>query len=68
MKLKTITLLAAIMQLVTLCCGVFSFVRYMQKLKWADNPDWFVTQPLYLIAHVTMVVFLFVLFARQKAS
>jgi hypothetical protein len=68
MKLKTITLLAAIMQLLTLCCSIFSVVKYVQKLKWADNADWFVTQPIYLLAHIMLVIFLFVLFARQKSN
>lgn len=66
MQLRTITLCVAIMQVVTLFCGVISFFRYIQKVSWADNAEWFVMQPLYLISHFTMVVFFFVLFARQK--
>jgi len=68
MKLKTVTLIAAIMQLLTLCCSIFSYVRLAQKLKWADNTEWFVMQPIYIVAHITMIVFLFVLFARQKSN
>jgi hypothetical protein len=68
MKLKTITLIAAIMQLLTLCCGIFNYIRLVQKLTWADNAEWFVMQPLYLLASVSMVLFLFVLFARQKSN
>ena len=68
MKLKTVTLLAAITQLLAAICGIFSYVRLAQKLKWAGNGEWFVTEPIYLVGQIMMVVFLFVLFARQKSN
>jgi TRAP-type C4-dicarboxylate transport system permease small subunit len=68
MKLKTVTLITAIMQLVTLCCGIFSYVRFLPKMKWEDNAEWIAMQPIYLVSQVTMVLFLFVLFARQNSK
>ena len=68
MKLKTVTLLAAITQLLTVFCGIFNYARMVQKLKWANNAEWFVMQPIYVVADIMLVVFLFVLFARQKSS
>jgi hypothetical protein len=68
MTLKVITLIAALTQLLTVFCSVFSTARYAAKLKWADNAEWFVMQPIYLLAHVVLVIFLFVLFARQKST
>lgn len=68
MKLKTVTLFAAIMQLVTLCCGIFNYIHFLPKMQWAENWEWIVTQPIYLVSHVAMVIFLFVLFARQKSN
>jgi hypothetical protein len=68
MKLKIITLIAAVMQLLALCCSIYSDVHLAQKLNWADNAQWFVTAPIYFAAQIMMVVFLFVLSAQQKSN
>ena len=68
MKLKTITLIAAIAQLLALVCGIFNFAHLIQKLTWADNAQLLVMQPIYLAAQIALVVFLFVLFARQQPN
>ena len=66
MNLKSITLLAAITQLVTLLYSMFWFVKEATKLRLTDNWEFFVGQPLYLLSNITLTVFLFVLFSRQK--
>ena len=66
MNLRSITLLAAITQLLALVFGIFSFVRFALKLRWTDNWEFYVGQPFYLLSHVMLTVFLFVLVARQK--
>lgn len=68
MNLRAVTLIAAITQLAALLCGVYSYVHYAQKLKWADNADFFIMQPVYIVANIMLVVFLFFLFARQKPN
>jgi hypothetical protein len=59
MKLRTITLIAGIAQLITLLCG---FVTYF----WPGAIHWRVTQPFYLLAHAAVVMFFFTLVARQN--
>jgi uncharacterized membrane protein YgdD (TMEM256/DUF423 family) len=68
MSLKTVTLLAAVTQLLSVCCGIYTFIHMAQGLKWEYNAEWFVTQPIYLVAHIMLVVFLFTLFARQQSD
>ena len=68
MRLKTVTLLAAITQLLTVLCSIFSYVRFFQKIRWADNAEWFLMQPIYLLGHIMLTVFLFTLVAKQKSN
>ena len=68
MRLKTVTLLAAITQLLTVLCSIFSYVRFFQKIRWADNAEWFLMQPIYLLGHIMLAVFLFTLVAKQKSN
>ena len=68
MKLKTATVLAAATQLLSAVCGIFVFARMAPKLRWPDNADWFVEQPLSVFAQIMLAVFLFVLVARQKST
>jgi ribose/xylose/arabinose/galactoside ABC-type transport system permease subunit len=68
MNLKTVTLVAGITQLLAMGGGIFNYIQFAPKLKWADNGAWFVTEPLFVVAQIMMAVFLFVLFARQKSK
>jgi hypothetical protein len=49
-------------------CAVFADIRLLQRLSWAENPDWFSMQPIYMLAQIMLIVFLFFLFAGQKSS
>jgi hypothetical protein len=66
MKLRTVTLVAGIAQLVTLLCGVLNYIWMLTNVSWEHNVLWHLTQPVYLLAHATLVVFLFSLVARQS--
>jgi hypothetical protein len=69
MSLKVATLLAAITQLLTVFCGIFTYARMLQHhTDWKYNAEFLVTDPIYLIADIMLVVFLFTLFARQKSN
>lgn len=68
MNIKSATLLAAIGQLLATCCDGLYLVRYFMKLKWAANPEWFITQPIYFFTAITMTIFFFTLYARQKGN
>jgi hypothetical protein len=68
MKLRTVTLLAAITQLLVLICSIYNYVHMVFRLKWADNAEYFLLQPVYCIAQFMLTVFFFVLFARQKSQ
>ena len=68
MKLKTVTLLAAITQILSVFCGMYNSAHLVKKLNWADNSDWFVTTPIHLLGGIMLTVFLFTLAARQKAN
>jgi hypothetical protein len=39
-----------------------------QKIEWSANLELLVMQAVYLIAHMTLVVFLFALVARQNSN
>lgn len=64
MKLKTVTLFVATMQLLALCCSIFSYVRFLPKM----DAEWIVMQAIYLVSEIALVIFFFVLFARQKSE
>lgn len=66
MKLRTITLIAAVAQLVALLCSLLSYISLLTSVSWEHNVVWHTTQPVYLLAHATLVVFLFALVARQS--
>ncbi len=64
--LKLVTLLAAITQLLALLVGAGSFIRYFFRFFRTGNWDFLLTQPVYLLAHAALTLFLFVLFTKQK--
>jgi len=66
MKLKTITLITAIVQLIAGFCGLFETVPLFFTLSWSVNKAFFVFKPIYLAAHIMIAVFLFTLAFRQK--
>ena len=66
MKLRTVTLLAAITQLLALLCGIYNYIKLISRLDWEVNTEYFLIQPVFIIAQIMLAVFLFVLFARQK--
>jgi hypothetical protein len=68
MRLKSITLVAAIAHLLTVFAGIFSYIRLLQRMGWSGSAEFFVMQPIYIIANITLTVFLFVLVSRQKGN
>ncbi len=51
---------------IAVLCGIYGFARHVQKLKWADNADWFVTAPIFLLGGIMLTIFIFTLAARQN--
>jgi cytochrome c oxidase subunit IV len=68
MRLKTLTFVTAIAQLLSALCGLVSYISMISHMRWSDNASYLLMQPIYLAAHATLVVFLFTLAARQKGS
>ena len=66
MNLRSVTLLAAIGQVAAVLVSVVNFAKLATRLHWTDNWEYFLSTPFYLFAQITMAVFLFTLFARQK--
>ena len=66
MNLKTVTLIAAVTQAASVAGHLISTARLVQKLKWVDNAEWFLLQPVSLLGQIMLVVFLFTLVAKQK--
>jgi hypothetical protein len=66
MRLRTVTLLAAIGQSLAVVCQIYYFARYVSGFTWSMIHERVITQPLYLFADITLVIFLFTLYARQK--
>lgn len=67
MRLKTVTLIAAIGQTLAVCCNIYYLIRSLTGSRWSLDPEAFITQPIYVLADAAVVVFLFTLYARQKA-
>ena len=67
MDLKTATLLAAITQSLAVAGYVLSYVNLLGKLSWHTNPEYVLLQPIYLLSHIMLAVFLFAFYRRQKS-
>lgn len=68
MGLKTVTLIAAIAQSLAVAVqlvGVFRMI-FVEKLVWSMNRYLMIEEPIWIFAQVTLVIFFFTLFARQK--
>ena len=71
MRLKTLTLVAAISQLLALLCSVASCIRSLIELadgqmEWKHNWLYILTMPVYLFAGIMLTLFLFTLALKQK--
>ena len=68
MRLKTITLIAAIAQslaLVVQLVGIFRMI-FIEKLEWRFNMYLLLQEPVWIFAQTMLVVFFFALYVRQK--
>ena len=68
MRLKTVTLIAAIAQSLDLAvqlAGIFRMI-FVEKLEWSMNRFLLIEEPIWILAQITLVIFLFTLYARQK--
>jgi hypothetical protein len=68
MKLKQITLLAAIAQLLALLGNGFNALKFLTGPLAPGQSSLLITMPLTLLAQAMLVWFLFVLFSRQRAE
>jgi hypothetical protein len=68
MRLKTVTLIAAIAQSLALAVQLVDIFRmiFVEKLEWSSNHYLFIGQPIWIFAQITLVIFFFALYARQK--
>lgn len=66
MKLRSITKIAAITQLLSVLCGIYNFIRLVRQITWSANREVLLLQPVYLVANITLTIFLFTLVSRQK--
>ncbi len=70
MKLKTVTLIAAIAQAASVACSIYSFGafamrnKYWEARQFIDMGTWIV----HLFAGIALIIFLFTLFSRQKTN
>jgi hypothetical protein len=67
-RLKTVTLIAAIAQSLDLAvqlAGIFRMI-FVEKLEWSMNRFLLIEEPIWILAQITLVIFLFTLYARQK--
>jgi hypothetical protein len=67
-RLKTVTLIAAIAQSLALVAQAISISQmiFVEKLAWSRNWYVLIEEPVWFLAQLTLVIFLFTLFARQK--
>ena len=66
MDLRTATLLAGIAQSIAVLCYAFNYVHLLGRLSWSVNAEILVMQPVYLLSHIMLAVFLFAFYVRQK--
>jgi hypothetical protein len=71
MKLKTITMLAAIGQLLALFCLIAQMIRSLVQLanggsKWEYEWMYILSMPVFLFSGIMLTVFLFTLAVKQK--
>jgi hypothetical protein len=71
MKLRTVTLFAAIALLLANICMIASDIRTLIQLatghmEWKENWLFIVSMPFYLLSWIAINVFLFTLAAKQK--
>ena len=67
MKLKTVTLIAAVAQLLSLFCTIYNFAQLMPRLRWAETPQACIMQPIYLVARVTLVLIFCLFYVSDKS-
>jgi len=65
-NLKTVTLLAAIGQTLSVLVGLMQFALNVQEHWFRTNWRFLVSSPIYLLAEISLAVFLFTLYSRQK--
>ena len=68
MKLKSVTIAAAIAQVAATLVMIASYVYELQSLKWSDNWRYLASAPVWIIAHATFALFLITLATRQKGQ
>jgi hypothetical protein len=71
MKLKNVTLFAAVTQLLTMLCLIASDIHGLMQLSSGhmsleDNWMYFLSMPIYFLSNIALNVFLFTLAAKQK--
>lgn len=68
MRLKTVTLVAAVAQSLALVVQVYEFIQMIlvERLRWSSNRSLIIEQPVWIFAQTMLVVFFFTLYARQK--
>jgi hypothetical protein len=70
MNLKSVTLVAAITQLLVVFCNLAACIRTLMEvvsghMEWKYNWLYLLSEPFYLLAGIALAVFLFTLFAKQ---
>ena len=70
MKLKSVTLLAAITQLLSLLFGVINYVKFLMHVGRWDVERLFdiIGWSIHIVAALMLAVFLFTLVSRQKTN
>ena len=66
MTLRKITLLAGVTQLLALIGSTISYVSVFGQLHWETNKSYFIMQPIWLLSHVMLTLFFFILVAELK--
>jgi hypothetical protein len=68
MTFRTATALVCAAQSLALLGSTVQYLRLFNKLTWEFNKEFFIMQPIWLLAHATLVLFFFVLLAETKRS
>ena len=68
MRLKTVTLVAAIAQSLAVLVQIYEFFQmiFVEKMRLSSNYSLFIEQPIWIFAQITLAIFFFTLYARQK--
>ena len=68
MNLRKATSYACGLQFLALLANVYNYLGLFSRLHWEDNKEFFIMQPIWLLANAAMVLFLFVLLSDLKKS